>query len=436
MRYLSIHVLTDEIYKKNKAIFDAAQQCDIEKLTSIELTDPVVKDHIISFVLAGPKKAAEKYQALLLLIKKNATYKQYFLDAKQVNLVTVQLFFYAEANINVDHKGSTVFHYALSANIDPPERLALIKFLLEHGGNPNITDEEYGYGTFLHMAIANEIKPAEIESFMNCSASSSLIQHKIDYSIRDKEGKTLLITAAKTMNLPVVKNILKYNKNCVNLKDNNGATALHYACALGQLSMVRALLDAGADIMAKDNEGNTPLHYANCSVQKVEAILRSISIDPRRDINARFNVFHLPSNEILKFNRDNMAEFKAVESMRCYPSVDDKNACVLLCAENVFYLKLFIENNPNLYDKSTTEYLQSQIDNMTGVNVAKACMYGHENVIFALLLHNAEKNKNDIMVENTAGKPPFVLLFNKNFQNLHLVKPDLTVFLSKTKTTL
>lgn len=48
----------------------------------------------------------------------------------------------------------------------------------------------------------------------------------------------------------------------VNVKDADGATVLHIACAMGNKEMAKYLLDKGADVNAKDNEQSTPLHKA------------------------------------------------------------------------------------------------------------------------------------------------------------------------------
>ena len=45
-------------------------------------------------------------------------------------------------------------------------------------------------------------------------------------------------------------------------KDDEGRTALHFACGYGEIACSEALIKAGADVNAKDGNDNTPLHYA------------------------------------------------------------------------------------------------------------------------------------------------------------------------------
>lgn len=45
-------------------------------------------------------------------------------------------------------------------------------------------------------------------------------------------------------------------------KDDEGRTALHFACGYGEIACSQELIKAGADVDAKDGNDNTPLHYA------------------------------------------------------------------------------------------------------------------------------------------------------------------------------
>jgi ankyrin repeat protein len=48
----------------------------------------------------------------------------------------------------------------------------------------------------------------------------------------------------------------------IDLQDNEGATAMHVAAALGSRRIVKLLIDLGANAEIKDNQGRTPLDVA------------------------------------------------------------------------------------------------------------------------------------------------------------------------------
>ena len=55
-------------------------------------------------------------------------------------------------------------------------------------------------------------------------------------------------------------NYIENPKININFKDNEGNTALQYACLLGNLELVDALVKRGADINSRGRVNNTPLH--------------------------------------------------------------------------------------------------------------------------------------------------------------------------------
>ncbi|RXW15995.1 hypothetical protein EST38_g9860 [Candolleomyces aberdarensis] len=56
--------------------------------------------------------------------------------------------------------------------------------------------------------------------------------------------------------------LLKWSKDCVSLQDKEGRTALHLAVLHGFESLVKILLEHGADVNYQDKDGNTPLFFA------------------------------------------------------------------------------------------------------------------------------------------------------------------------------
>ena len=51
----------------------------------------------------------------------------------------------------------------------------------------------------------------------------------------------------------------------MDLRDETGNTALHVACRRGQKRAMKALLRAGANVLACNEDGLTPLHFTEAS---------------------------------------------------------------------------------------------------------------------------------------------------------------------------
>jgi ankyrin repeat protein len=75
-------------------------------------------------------------------------------------------------------------------------------------------------------------------------------------------GVTALIAASQQGHQEIVRALLDAKAD-VNAKAGNGATALMLAARAGNQEIVRALLDARADVNAKDNVGATALILAS-----------------------------------------------------------------------------------------------------------------------------------------------------------------------------
>jgi ankyrin repeat protein len=100
------------------------------------------------------------------------------------------------------------------------------------------------------------------------SGSQSLVQllleYKADVDIPEALGNTPLICAAEQANEGTAKVLLNYNAN-IGARNWEGQTALHVAATGGEkhVSIVKLLLDNGADIEAPDECGRTPIDGAH-----------------------------------------------------------------------------------------------------------------------------------------------------------------------------
>ncbi len=89
-----------------------------------------------------------------------------------------------------------------------------------------------------------------------------LLDNGADVDVRDRNGMTPLILAAKKGRSQIVRLLLEKGAD-VNAQDEvMGWTALILASALGYKSVVKLLLENGADVSIKDKNGMTALKYA------------------------------------------------------------------------------------------------------------------------------------------------------------------------------
>ena len=94
---------------------------------------------------------------------------------------------------------------------------------------------------------------------------------------KDSFGRTHLMKAAKAGNDWQISTLLKSGAN-VNLKDNDGWTALMYAVRYQEsISCVDLLIDAGADIKTTNNYGTSALMIACCYNNNPEIIKKLLS---------------------------------------------------------------------------------------------------------------------------------------------------------------
>lgn len=117
----------------------------------------------------------------------------------------------------------------------------LIRFLCSLGESMEGFVEQYGDLTFLQYAVRERMERMVIE----------LIRFGADVNAKRKEGESVLHMAVS--DYKIAKIILKHGAN-VNVEDVRGWTPLHAACKIGNVKMVKRMVEAGASLEAKGRE--------------------------------------------------------------------------------------------------------------------------------------------------------------------------------------
>ena len=132
---------------------------------------------------------------------------------------------------------------------------------------------EDAYGdTPLHEAIVKECdKITDMLCSLAAKSNKNLDFKPLslpDFTIKNKRGFNALHYAALKGNLAATKSILSAsskqnnNKNIIDLKKDDGYTALHLACLNGHKNVANYLIENNANLEVTDNRGQTVLHSA------------------------------------------------------------------------------------------------------------------------------------------------------------------------------
>lgn len=105
--------------------------------------------------------------------------------------------------------------------------------------------------------------------------------HALDLNGRDEQGCTALLLASSEGHLTVVEALIDAGAS-VTMAAVDGETALHAAARMGHDLVVQRLAQAGADVNARDEDGSTPLHIAAWNAQ-APTIERLLGLGARAD---------------------------------------------------------------------------------------------------------------------------------------------------------
>ncbi|XP_063913941.1 uncharacterized protein LOC135130478 [Zophobas morio] len=144
----------------------------------------------------------------------------------------------ADVNRRDNHGFTPLFYAIVNDNI--------LKMFLDHS-TTDVNAKSYSFVTALHFAAQNG----------KVHATEELLQHGAEVNAKDCKSETPLHYAIIAKDERVVKCLLKYSAN---LED--GISLIRLACIYDAPDCLLTLLNSGVDINVKDDQGRTALHFA------------------------------------------------------------------------------------------------------------------------------------------------------------------------------
>ena len=130
-------------------------------------------------------------------------------------------------------------------------RIAILRYLLEHGANPNAIAPDSGTLPLISAVVhASDGQGAEL-----------LLKHGADPNARNWSGNSAAHAAAVVGNVGALRALGAWHAD-LELKSANDRTALMIASALGDVDIVQTLLEMGASIRARTKDGWTAFFIA------------------------------------------------------------------------------------------------------------------------------------------------------------------------------
>lgn len=129
--------------------------------------------------------------------------------------------------------------------------------LIKNNNNINLDIHDENYNYLIHYLIM----------FNQINLIKTILKKNIRLDVLDIDGRTILYYPIKFNYIDIFNLLLEYNKkiigiSIIDIKDNLGNTALHYACVLNNINIVMELINNNSDPLIRNNEGENALHIA------------------------------------------------------------------------------------------------------------------------------------------------------------------------------
>lgn len=197
----------------------------------------------------------------------------------------------AGADFNAQNEeGNTPLHYAARN-----ENLAATQLLLKAGANTSL--ENNGHQTPKDLTVEGPVERllrVRITEFPlhdsvragNKDDVEALLElkDKIDINKQDREGKTALHYAAEQADPAMVNILIRDDKINLSLEDNSSMTVLGRAALRGSAKKIKAILSSVVNPNVTNKAGRAPLHYA---ASRGDSDIIKALIDAGADVNIR-----------------------------------------------------------------------------------------------------------------------------------------------------
>lgn len=218
----------------------------------------------------------------LTAIKNKNYLKQIFLNKNKDNLLHYSC---RLGKLNMIRKILSKNYFNLNEkNFDGDSALTLVcdrgyhecaRILLEYNdtnlnnNNSNTPSTSSNCNIGLNLNIENNkfktplILASELLSPYDLDMCKLLVQHGANISYQTKNFNNILLSASKFGNYELIRYIIESDRNIINLKFNDGASALMRACYYNYIDIVNYLIENRANIEDKNNRHETPLYIAS-----------------------------------------------------------------------------------------------------------------------------------------------------------------------------
>ena len=183
------------------------------------------------------------------------------------------------STFGTNNKNSTTNSSNLSSSIEMSNKISNTLSKKESNNSENsISDIEKNYRNLLLFA-----KRGDKQKFQEIFEQiSSLTNRHMDINYKDENGYTALHYACDEGNLKIVEILL--NANCdPNLKNNDKETPLHLASKRGYFDINKKLIENGALLDIYDSKKNSPIHYV-CQYNYIELLIYFLTKLPQIEV--------------------------------------------------------------------------------------------------------------------------------------------------------